>query len=294
MKQNYLKIAVVTIAAVIIATSCGSGKRAIVNVRIELEECEKLALEKSENWRAAGNEISSWESAVRQAAEVKASGQLTKQLNEQINMVIKDGNTTGEMYQPRNLKTICHNIYKREDGRYNAYVCIEMDKENLSSIYQQLIDNKRLADDFGEHRFKQEMEKVKEDLMGNVGEEYLKRHAISSGLTERLFKKEMEKEKKKIEKKKKMIEKEMMERIKEKMEKIKEDLMENVKEDYRHVISISYSLPADAYSKKEEYLNQHVISISFNERQFKKKMEKEKKKIERQKRRAGSGSSGKG
>jgi hypothetical protein len=210
MKQNYLKIVVVTIAAGIIATSCGSGKRVIVDnksiivdKKIELHECEELALEKSENWRAAGNEVSLRESSAREFAEAKAKEQLARQLIEQVNMVIKDGNTTRITYQLRNLKIICRKIYYREDGRYNVYVCIEMNKDNLSSIYQQLIDDKRLPADFDEHRFKQEMEKAKEDLMENVREEYLKRHAISiSSFNERQFLKEMKKEKKKIERQK--------------------------------------------------------------------------------------------
>ena len=191
MKKNYLKLALVAIVAGALFSACGSSKtaktpeqKAAANrgVKLEKEECEELAMRESKNWRASGNGVSAKESFARNLAELDAKARLARQLEEQINSLIRAfnqqhaaagaqdlvGKDTGitEGYADQllgNVKPICSNTYVKEDGSYNVYVCVEMSEESLSRIHKKLTDDQKLSIDFAEHQFKQEMEKAKED-----------------------------------------------------------------------------------------------------------------------------------
>ena len=191
MKTNYLKLALVAIVAGALFSACGSAKtaktpeqKAAANrgVKLEKEECEELAMRESKNWRASGNGVSAKESFARNLAELDAKARLARQLEEQINSLIRAfnqqhaaagaqdlvGKDTGitEGYADQllsSVKTICSNTYAKEDGSYNVYVCVEMGEESLSRIHKKLTDDQKLSIDFAEHQFKQDMEKAKED-----------------------------------------------------------------------------------------------------------------------------------
>ena len=191
MKTNYLKLVLVAIVAGALFSACGSSKtaktpeqKAAMNrgVKLDKEECEALAMKESKNWRASGNGVSAKESFARDIAELNAKARLARQLEEQINSLIRAfnqqhaatgaqdlvGKDTGiaEGYADQllsNVKTVCSNTYAKEDGSYNVYVCVEMGEETLSRIHKKLTDDQKLSIDFAEHQFKQEMEKAKED-----------------------------------------------------------------------------------------------------------------------------------
>jgi hypothetical protein len=151
-------------------------------VKLEKEECEELALKESKAWRASGNGVSPKEALARNIAELTAKARLARQLEEQINSLIRlfnqqheAGNTQDlvgkateitDGYADQllsNVKVICTNTYAKQDGSYNVYVCVEMGEESLSRIHKKLSDDQKLSIDFGEYQFKQEMEKAKED-----------------------------------------------------------------------------------------------------------------------------------
>jgi hypothetical protein len=191
MKTNYLKLAVMAIVAGAILSSCGSSnvaktpeQKAAANrgVKLDKEECEELAMRESKNWRAAGNGASAKETFAKDIAELNAKARLARQLEEQINSLIRTfnqqhavgnaqdlvGKDTGitEGYADQllsNVKVVCSNTYVKEDGSYNVYVCVEMGEESLSRIHKKLTDDQKLSIDFAEHQFKQDMEKAKEE-----------------------------------------------------------------------------------------------------------------------------------
>jgi hypothetical protein len=191
MKTNYLKLALMAIVAGAVLSACGSSnvaktpeQKAAANrgVKLEKEECEELAIQESKNWRAAGNGTSAKEAFAKDIAELNAKARLARQLEEQINALIRTfnqqhaagnaqdlvGKDTGiaEGYADQllsNVKVVCSNTYVKEDGSYNVYVCVEMGEETLSRIHKKLTDDQKLSIDFAEHQFKQDMEKKKEE-----------------------------------------------------------------------------------------------------------------------------------
>jgi hypothetical protein len=191
MKTNYLKLTLVAIVAGALFAACGSAKtaktpeqKAAMNrgVKLEKEECEELAMKESKNWRASGNGVSPKADFARNLAELSAKARLARQLEEQINSLIRAFNQQHEAGRTQelvgkateitegyadqllsNVKTICSNTYVKEDGSHNVYVCVEMGEETLSRIHKKLTDDQKLSIDFAEHQFKQEMEKAKED-----------------------------------------------------------------------------------------------------------------------------------
>jgi len=191
MNTKYLKFAVMAIAVSVAAMSCGSSKKAKTpaqkeavsrGVKLEAEACEKLSMEKTADWRASGNGVSPKESFAKNIAELNAKARLARQLEEQINSLVRAFNqqheaggvqdfsakATGidEGYADQlltNVKTICSNTYVKADGSYNVYVCVEMGEQNLSAIHKKLSADKKLSIDFAEQQFKKEMEKAKED-----------------------------------------------------------------------------------------------------------------------------------
>jgi hypothetical protein len=194
MTTNYFKFALVAIIAGVMVTACGSSRVAKSpeqksamsrGVKQEKEECQELAMQKSESWRASGNGVSPKESFAQSIAELTAKVRLARQLEEQINSFIKtfnaqyDANRTQDLagksteiaegYVDKlltNVKVICSNTYVKEDGSYNVFVCVEMGAEGLSRIYKKLSEDKKVSIDFAEHQFKKEMEKAKEEFRG--------------------------------------------------------------------------------------------------------------------------------
>jgi hypothetical protein len=195
MKTNYFKPALVAIVAGLLLSACGSSKKAKTpeqkiamdrGVQLNKEECEQLALKDTKGWRESGNGVSPKEAFARDIAELNAKARLARQLEEQINTLIRSFNQqheaggTQELVSKSteiaegyanqlltNVKTICTNTYVKEDGSYNVYVCIEMDEEGLTRIHKKLTDDQKLSIDFAEDRFKKEMEKAKEDYRAN-------------------------------------------------------------------------------------------------------------------------------
>ena len=191
MKKNHFKFALVAIIAGFIVSSCGSTKTAktpeqkaatIHGVKLEKEECEQLAWRERKNWLESGNGVSAKESFARNIAELNAKARLARQLEEQINSLIRTFNQQyaagkaqdlvgkdteiAEGYADQllsNVKVVCSNTYVKEDGSYNVYVCVEMGEESLSRIHQKLTDDQKLSIDFAEYQFKKEMEKAKRD-----------------------------------------------------------------------------------------------------------------------------------
>jgi hypothetical protein len=191
MKKIYLNLALVAIVAGLLCSACGSSKKAKTpeqkiamdrGVKMDKEECEELALKASKTWRASGNGVSDKESFAHSLAELNAKARLARQIEEQINSLVRAYNQQHEAAGTQalagksteiaegyadqllsNVKTICNNTYVRQDGSFNVYVCVEMSEESLSRIHKKLTDDQKLSIDFGEHLFLQEMEKKKEE-----------------------------------------------------------------------------------------------------------------------------------
>jgi hypothetical protein len=194
MKKNYVKFALVAMVAGCTLVGCGSskpvtqGQKAAFNrgAKLEKEECEDLAMKDSKSWRASGNGVSAKEAFAKSMAELNAKARLARQLEEQINSLVRTFNQQHEAdgasslaskssqidegYANKllsNVKTICSNTYVKENGDFNVYVCVEMGEENLTAIHKKLTADQKLSIDFAEHQFKQDMEKAKADYQDN-------------------------------------------------------------------------------------------------------------------------------
>ena len=62
-----------------------------------------------------------------------------------------------------NTRPICQNTYVKEDGKYNVYVCIEMNVQQQKAMHKKLSEDKKISVDFAEYQFLQEMAKSKEE-----------------------------------------------------------------------------------------------------------------------------------
>jgi hypothetical protein len=195
MKKQYLKFALVAVTAGAMVASCGGGSKMTTpqqkqaanrGAKLEREECEALAMQSSKNWRASGNGVSDKEAFAKSMAELNAKARLARQLEEQINSLVRAFNQQHEAgnaaalvgksteiaegYVDKlltNVKTICSNTYVKENGDFNVYVCVEMGEENLSAIHKKLTADQKLSIDFAEHQFKQDMEKAKAEYRDN-------------------------------------------------------------------------------------------------------------------------------
>jgi hypothetical protein len=202
MKTNFLKIVTLTAFAALVITGCKSSKQVSTGyaanqkkpttveqqqaanrgLRLQKEECEELALEQVENLRESGNGISDKEAFAVNLALLDARSKLAQQLEVLINGLIRNFNQqheadddfastakAGQIQQGyfeqflTNTRAICKNVYVKEDGKYNVYVCVEMGEQQQRAMYKKLSDDKKIAVDFAEHQFLQELEKAKED-----------------------------------------------------------------------------------------------------------------------------------
>jgi hypothetical protein len=195
---RFLKVALVAMLAGVIVASCGGSKMVTQQqkqasnrgAKLDKEECEALAMSATKTWRAYGNGVSQKEAFAKSIAELDAKTRLARQLEEQINGLIRtfnqqheagagDGSATSlsgksteiqEGYVDKllsNVRIICNNTYVKENGDFNVYVCVEMSEEGITAIHKKLTDDKKLSIDFAEDQFKKDMAKAKEDFRSN-------------------------------------------------------------------------------------------------------------------------------
>jgi hypothetical protein len=203
MNKNLILIAITAIFAGVMITGCVGSKKAATGYAVEQkkpstveqaqaanrglklvkEECEELALEATANIREAGNGVSDKEAFALNLALLDARSKLSQQLEVSVNGMIRKFNQqheadkdfastakAGEVQQAyfeqflTDTRLICKNTYVKEDGKYNVYVCIEMDEQKKRSMYKKLSDDKKIAIDFAEKQFLDELDKAKEDF----------------------------------------------------------------------------------------------------------------------------------
>jgi hypothetical protein len=203
MKRNVILIAVLAIFVGLMTTSCGSSKKASKGyaanqtkpstvpqaeaanrgLKLVKEECEELAIEATSNLREAGNGVSDKESFAVNLALLDARSKLAQQLEVLVNGLIrsfdqqhagdKEFSSVAKASQLQqgyfeqfltNTRAVCKNTYVKEDGKYNVYVCIEMGEQQIKAMYKKLSDDKKIAIDFAEKQFMDELNKAKEDF----------------------------------------------------------------------------------------------------------------------------------
>jgi hypothetical protein len=203
MKRNVMYFAVIAMLAGLMMTGCGSSKKssrgysadqtkpstvpqaqaANRGLKIEKEECEEKALEPGTPPREAGNGVSDKESFAVNLALLDARSKLAQQLEVLVNGLIRNFNQQHEADKDfasvakasqiqegyfeqflTNTRAICKNTYVKEDGKFNVYVCVEMGEQQMSAMYKKLSDDKKLAVDFAEKQFMDELNKAKEDF----------------------------------------------------------------------------------------------------------------------------------
>lgn len=164
-------------------TTVAQKEAADRGVKIQKEECEEMAMADSPNMRDAGNGISDREAFATNLALLDARSKLAQQLEVIVNGLIRNFNQqheagtsdlssvakAGQIEQGyfnqflNNTKQICKNTYVKEDGRYNVYVCVEMDLNAQKAMHKKLTDDKMMQIDYQEYQFLQDMEKAKQD-----------------------------------------------------------------------------------------------------------------------------------
>jgi hypothetical protein len=152
-------------------------------LKIAKEECEELALEATANLRESGNGVSDKEAFAVNLALLDARSKLAQQLEVLVNGLIRNFNRQHEADKDfasmakatqlqqayfeqflTNTRSICKNTYVKQDGKYNVYVCIEMGEQMLRTMHRKLSDDKKIAIDFAEKQFLDELNKAKEDF----------------------------------------------------------------------------------------------------------------------------------
>jgi hypothetical protein len=201
MSKNVIFIAF--IAVCVMMTGCRGGKKASSGyayeqkkpsteaqaaaanrgLKVQKEECEEMALEETASLRESGNGISDRESFAVNLALLDARSKLAQQLEVMVNGLIRNFNQQheasggfasvakeGQIQQAyfeqflANTRPVCKNTYVKEDGKYNVYVCIEMDEQQKKAMYSKLSSDKKIAVDFAEKQFMDELNKAKEDF----------------------------------------------------------------------------------------------------------------------------------
>ena len=202
MKKNYIfRIAAILFAVCVLACACKTSKPAAGyattqtkpttveqqqaadrGLKLAKEECEEKALEPGKGIRDAGNAISDKEAFATNLALLDARQKLAQQLEVLVSGLIRNfnqqheqdgefsslGKATGltQAYFEQfltNTRPICKNTYVKQDGKYNVYVCVEMDENMQRSMYKKLTEDKKMHIDFEESQFLKELEKSKED-----------------------------------------------------------------------------------------------------------------------------------
>jgi hypothetical protein len=201
MKQSVIFFAVTAIFMGFLMTGCRGSKSsgyaveqkkpstveqtqsANRGLKLKKEECEELALVSTANIRETGNGVSDKEVFAQNLALLDARSKLAQQLEVMVNGLIRNFNQqheaekgfaslakAGQVQQAYfeqfliNTRAICKNTYVKEDGKYNVYVCIEMGDQEKRAMYKKLSDDKKIAIDFAEKQFLDELNKAKEDF----------------------------------------------------------------------------------------------------------------------------------
>jgi hypothetical protein len=203
MNKKMILIALTAIFAGVMITGCKGTKKAASGYAVEQkkpstveqtqaanrglklakEECEDLALEATTNLRESGNGVSDKEAFAVNLALLDARSKLAQQLEVMVNGLIRNFNQQHEADKDfasiakasqlqqgyfeqflSNTRPICKNTYVKEDGKYNVYVCIEMNEQMKKTMYRKLSDDKKIVIDFAEKQFLDELNKAKEDF----------------------------------------------------------------------------------------------------------------------------------
>jgi hypothetical protein len=194
MKKNYLKIAIAATLASMMITACGGSKqvattpqqKAAANrgVKQEKEECEEKAMESPK--RASGSGLSQSERLAKNSAALDARANLLSAIQSVVTGMIKNFDQEHQAGAGQNKasdfvnqsgqeqkalidgvissRVICSNTYIQEDGSYKVFVCVEMSDESIGNLYKKLSQDKKIAIQFEEERFRKEMEKELEDF----------------------------------------------------------------------------------------------------------------------------------
>lgn len=154
-------------------------------VKLNREECEELAMDITAAYpRAVGNAVSANEAMATNLAMLDARSNLAQQLEVMVNGMLTN---FGEQYASNaaggfkdsakqiqegyfknilnNTRPIKKNTYLKDDGSFNVYVCIEMNPEQNTAIYNQLRKDEILHIDFDEAMFIERMNKAREEYI---------------------------------------------------------------------------------------------------------------------------------
>ena len=154
-------------------------------VKVNREECEELAMDITAAYpRAAGNAVSANEAMATNLALLDARSNLAQQLEVMVNGMLTNfgeqyasgaaGGFKGSAKQIQegyfrnilnNTRPIKKNTYLKEDGSFNVYVCIEMNPEQNTAMYNQLRKDEILHIDFDEAMFIERMNKAREEYI---------------------------------------------------------------------------------------------------------------------------------
>lgn len=187
MKRN-LKIAVIASAIIIAAAGCKTTQKPTTpeqkaasgrGVKLDQEECEKLAMENPK--RASGIGLSQSERLAKNSATLDARNNLTAAIQTVLVGMIKNFdqehqagagknkqsdfvNQTGEeqkgiINSTISSTVICSNTYVQEDGSYKVYACVEMSDGSIGALYNKLSNDKKISIQYEEKKFREEMDK---------------------------------------------------------------------------------------------------------------------------------------
>ena len=165
---------------IFLAISCGVTQKTAQTsgrgTKIEVEECEALAMDPSAtNPRAFGNGISTNESFATNMALLDARSKMAQQIKANVNgMILKaegqadgsnsvavstQGQTAGMSDNKSSYsayagtKVLKKNIYLKEDGQYNVFVCIEMSEGQVTKLFNDLSQEKAISTKITEQMF---------------------------------------------------------------------------------------------------------------------------------------------
>lgn len=178
---------------IFLAISCGVTQKTAQTsgrgTKIEVEECEALAMDPSAtNPRAFGNGISTNESFATNMALLDARSKMAQQIKANVNgMILKaegqaDGSNSvavstqgqtagmsdnkssysayaGQLQTVKwdqyvsGTKVLKKNIYLKEDGQYNVFVCIEMSEGQVTKLFNDLSQEKAISTKITEQMF---------------------------------------------------------------------------------------------------------------------------------------------
>ena len=190
MKNYFFRMSVMALIAITtVIAGCKSGQKATTpqqksamnrGAKMEKEECEEMA--RISPARASGNGVSQSERLAKNSAALNARQELASTVKtaligmgtnfEEQFKSNKDGSYKGRDVNfigglvdgSVTASIICSNTYVKDDGSYNVYVCVEMDKGSLDNLYNKISRNEELSIKFDEKMFKDEMDRRLKEL----------------------------------------------------------------------------------------------------------------------------------